>query len=103
MDTLEFDTPKAILERHPNDKRFPPDDTGQEPTPGRGFIGAAVTFSDESRCISIFIGAGNAVLISSSGEYLGFECADDPNIIRHVSNGAWLPETLYYKALRDNP
>ena len=95
-DRIVFATPTEILSKFPNDIRFPPD-RSTTPTPGRGIIGSDATYKDGRRCISIFEGAGRWILIDENGEYVDDDVVG--NTTNRTEEGAWIPESLYRKAV----
>lgn len=100
MEEMEFADPKKIALKHPDDRRFPPGTHKDPPIPGRGMWAADVILHDGRRCASVFIGQGRAVLISPDGHYIGDECAGDAKT--RVENGAWVPESVYRAAERED-
>ena len=103
-DALEFDTPENLLARHPEGHRYL--DGEKPPVPGRGTIGDAVLLPDGTRCAIIYLGCARHAVISEHGVYLGDDEYVDVVRSSVVEKGAWLPESLYHKALqrfKENP
>lgn len=90
---MVFGTMAEIEAAHPGDKAW------NNP---RGCIGDAVVRASGVECISIFIGCGRAVLINAEGKYIDDDMASVAATDRsRVSDGAWIPKSLYDEAVRN--